>query len=179
MSAPGVGASGTQRVFVALWPTPASRLRLAEVAAHAAQHVERARPVESANLHLTLAFVGSLRADRLEALAVQLEQCGTGAFDWTLDHLGHFARAHVIWAGGPSNPALLALAREVRELLDRSQVNYDRKPFVPHVTLLRDVAGTLMRRIPLTPPIVWSCGRPTLVRSVSTGAGVSYIRVRA
>jgi 2'-5' RNA ligase len=178
MSARGVGAVGTQRVFVALWPTPAVRLRLADVAAHAAADVERARPVEPENLHLTLAFIGSLGADRVDALAEQLARCGTATFDWTLDHLGSFLRAHVIWAGGPDSPALLSLASEVRGLLDRSQVDYDRKAFVPHVTLLRDVAGSLKRPSPIDPPIVWSCRRPTLVRSVSAAGGVKYVPVR-
>lgn len=177
MNARPAGAAGAQRVFVALWPTPAIRLRLAEVTADAARDVERARPVDPANLHLTLAFIGSLRTDRVEDLARQLEHCGAAKFDWTLDHLGHFARAQVIWAGGVSNPALLALAGEVRELLDRMQIDYDRKPFVPHVTLLRDVAGRLSRANLIEPPIVWPGARPTLVRSVSGADGVSYLPV--
>lgn len=178
MSVPGVAAVGTQRVFVALWPTPAIRQRLAEVAARAAQDVERARPVEPANLHLTLAFIGSLRVDRVDALGEQLEQVGNATFDWTVDQLGHFARAHVIWAGGANNPALLALASDVRARLDESKIDYDHKPFVPHVTLLRDVARGLTRASAIAPPIVWPCGRPTLVRSVPAAGGVTYVPVR-
>jgi 2'-5' RNA ligase len=164
-----------RRVFVALWPTPAVRERLSEVAADLVRVAPRARPVPPANIHQTLAFIGSLARDRVAELASRLERCEAPVFEWTLDYVGHFNDARVLWAGGPESTELSAQAARVRALLDSLGIEYDRKPFAPHVTLLRSVLRWRKPRWLIEPPIVWPCERPVLLRSQPTANGVTYV----
>ena len=165
----------SHRVFVALWPSPSVRGRLGEVTENLARRATGARRMAPLNLHLTLAFIGSLREDRVADLVLHLERCKASGFDWMLDHVGHFDAARVLWAGGPENAAVLGLAAKVRELLDGLEIEYDRKPFVPHVTLLRNVGRWAAGNWAIDPAIVWPCKGPMLVRSEQGAKGVSYI----
>jgi 2'-5' RNA ligase len=171
-------APDRQRVFVALWPTPAIRTRLSEVADQLARRAVTGRQVAAANLHLTLAFIGLLHVDRAASLARRLDEYATSEFDWIVDRVGHFAGARVVWAGGPDNAQLSALAAGVRELLESTDIPFDRKPFAAHVTLLRDV-GRWNVRFSIDPSIAWRCHGPTLLRSEPGPHGVSYVPVAA
>jgi 2'-5' RNA ligase len=163
-----------ERVFVALWPSPGVRARLGEIADALVQGTSPARRVAHANFHLTLAFIGTLGRKRIADLAARLSRCSVSEFDWSVDRVGYFDRARVVWAGGPENDALHALADRVRELLDSAGVAYDRKPFVPHITLLRDVRHWTSTLTSIVPAIAWTCREPTLVRSVQTAGVVTY-----
>ncbi len=156
------------RCFVALWPDEAARARLAAVAREQQRRFPRARPMRPENLHLTLAFVGELDPARAARVAAALAALPFDPFAWTLDAVGAFERARVLWAAGPECAPLAALAQRVRALLDELRVPYDRKPFVAHVTLLRDLAREAARRAAasLAPPIVWQAHRPLLLQSV-------------
>ncbi len=169
----------TQRVFIALWPPDPVRAALARVAAELSGKSSVGRVVPEANLHLTLAFIGALEEERVAQLAPVVALSGDGPFSWRLDHVGAFERARVLWAGGQHNASLAALAQTMRGLLDRLQINYDRKPFAPHVTLVRDAKKLPRGSGPITPPIDWPCERPVLVRSVSQIGGVRYMPISA
>jgi 2'-5' RNA ligase len=155
----------SQRVFIALWPPSSVRARLAEVAADVGPRFPEGRPIRAENLHLTLAFVGSLHVDRVIELSAEIERFRIEPFVWTIDRLGAFNRARVLWVGGNPTPALERLAIDVRTLLDHLRVPFDRKPFAAHVTLIRDMPRTSEANATIDPPISWPCERPTLVRS--------------
>jgi len=174
MKAGGDAAGGTQRVFVALWPTIGVRTRLEKVIGDVASKAPHARPMHAANLHLTLAFIGGLANERVRDLAARLDAIATSPFEWRVDRIGHFAGARVVWAGGPQDPALLRLAATARELLDALRIGYDRKPFAPHVTLLRNVARWPSGTTELEPVIPWPCKEAVLVRSTQGPQGVNY-----
>ena len=55
-------------------------------------------------------------------------------------------------------------------------VGYDRKPFVPHVTLLRDVKRFDGPRA-IAPPIAWPIREIALYRSGRDETGARYVRV--
>ncbi|MCK6429025.1 MAG: hypothetical protein L6Q72_08010 [Burkholderiaceae bacterium] len=71
-----------------------------------------------------------------------------------------------------------ALAQRVRALLDELRVRYDRKPFVAHVTLLRDLTRDDARRAaaPIAPPVVWRADRPQLLQSAQREGRLRYER---
>ena len=98
------------------------------------------------------------------------------AFEWSIDALGWFARARVAWAGGSSNAQLDTAAARARARLDQLAIPYDRKPFVPHVTLFRDT-----RRFdcsgPLTPPLAWRTATVALYAAATDAAGPIYRKV--
>lgn len=161
------------RCFVALWPDADVRARIDEIAAEARSRLGAGRRVPAANLHMTVAFIGTLDEARARNVAAILAAAEFQPFDWLLDHVGHFARARVVWAGGPLSPALAALAADVRLGLDRLGIDYDRKPFVPHVTLLRDAAGAAADG-PLPDPVAWRLLRPVLLSTEFTGGRPGY-----
>lgn len=159
---------------MALVPDPASRVRLDLLAEDLLATAHGARRVSCENLHLTLAFVGPLSADRARELAGMLAGVEVAPFDWELDHTGVFERARVAWAGGRRSTRVKDLAQRAREILRELRIAFDTKPFEPHVTLLRNVSAVtgLARRI--EPSIRWRCERPLLLGSVAGSEGVRY-----
>ena len=127
------------RCFVACWPDDATRKRLDEVAQDVLGRTPGARRVRAENLHLTLAFIGELPQLKAREAADALRDVAVEAFNWRIDHIGRFERAHVLWAGGPAEPRLEQLAERVRDRLHALQIRFDTKRFAAHVTLLRDL----------------------------------------
>ena len=128
------------------------------------------------NLHLTLAFIGELDADTARRIAALISKDTWQPVAWTVDRIGVFGKARVLWAGSGDDPHLASIASKVRALLDELQVRYDHKPFVPHVTLLRN----LSRAAPGTaqvidPPIEWQALHPVLLHSIHDESGTRYI----
>ena len=178
---PGRGrAAPTLRCFIALHPDEGALERLDRLAGAELARLPSARRMRRENLHLTLAFIGALDAGRARQVAARLAAEPPAPFDWSLDEVGAFAGARVLWAGG-TDVQLDALAARARALLDELDVRFDRKPFVAHVTLLRDVprdaARDAARRI--EPPILWHAGAPVLLESRTDSSGVRYLPVAA
>ncbi|MFN9212338.1 MAG: RNA 2',3'-cyclic phosphodiesterase [Betaproteobacteria bacterium] len=167
------------RCFVALWPDPAARARLAALTAEQQARFPQARPMRTENLHLTLAFIGELDEPQARAVAQAVAGIDSLPFDWTLDRIGAFARAQVLWAGGPRSEALEALAARARATLDALAIHFDRKPFVAHVTLLRDLPRAQANKAvqPIAPPLLWHAARPVLLRSATEAGRLRYVEV--
>lgn len=168
------------RCFVALQPDETARERLDRLAREEHARFPSARRMRRENLHLTLAFVGALDAGRAGQLAAALAAEPASPFDWSLDEVGAFAGARVLWAGG-ADARLDALAARARALLDALGVRFDRRPFVAHVTLLRELpreaASDAARAV--EPPVVWHAGAPVLLESRPGSDAVRYLPVAA
>lgn len=159
-------------------PDDDARDRLDALAREQQARFAPSRRMRRENLHLTLAFIGGLPRAIAHRLAAQLALQPADAFDWMLDEIGAFAGARVLWAGGPSQP-LQEMADRSRQLLDQLAVPFDRKPFVPHVTLLRSLPRDALRRAggPIEPPILWRVGAPVLLASITEAQGTRYTPV--
>jgi 2'-5' RNA ligase len=161
-------SAASQRCFVGLWPDAAAAARLDALAQVLQREFPRARRVPRANLHLTLAFIGDLDVDRAARVAARLTGLDIAPFTWTVDCVGCFEGPRVAWAGGAASPGLSALVDSVQAVLTEERVRFDRRPYRPHVTVLRDVPrGAAGLAQVLTPSIAWIGGRPVLLRSVS------------
>lgn len=164
------------RCFIAAWPTDETRLALGRLITELKQRVRNGRAMQSRNLHLTLAFIGELEPARADDVARSCTELVSEPCDWTIDTLGSFPRARVVWAGGPLNERLAACASRARTRLDELGVPFDRKEFVPHVTLLRD-----MRHFecggPLSEPIPWFSAHVALYAAQRDSHGPIYRRV--
>ena len=163
-----------QRCFVGVWPQQAAATRLERLALDLGRATPGARPVPRARLHLTLAFIGDLDSARARELAQRLLDLPVTPFAWIIDRIGHFAAARVAWASGPAPAGLQSLVQAVHGVLEASGVRFDRRPYVPHVTLLRDLprAGGGPTGA-IDPPIPWQVGAPRLLHS----AGGRYLEV--
>lgn len=99
------------------------------------------RPIAAANLHLTLAFLGEISAEKqraLSALAGRIRQTG---FTLNLNDAGQWLRSQVVWLGTRQPPrGLLQLASMLRSQAARSGCYQSPQPFHPHITLLRNTA---------------------------------------
>lgn len=158
------------RCFVGLAAEDSARRELTELQKQAAAMDLGARPVRSENFHLTLAFIGELSPEKAREVAQALRIIPTleGRF-WQIDRSGSFPRAKVCWCAGPRDEYLELLAKEVRTLLDRLGVDYDRARFKAHITLLRN--SRLDAPIVLK-PIPWLLTAPVLFESKRDADGV-------
>ena len=100
------------------------------------------RPVAADNLHLTLAFLGEVSAEKQRALAALAGRLRQPGFTLTLDDAGQWLRSRVVWLGTRQPPrGLLQLASMLRAQAARSGCYQSPQPFHPHITLLRDTAN--------------------------------------
>ncbi|MGB5248347.1 MAG: RNA 2',3'-cyclic phosphodiesterase [Gammaproteobacteria bacterium] len=174
--------SKSQRLFFALWPDPASRQRIAAV--QTADRIREGRPIATANLHLTLAFLGNIRAEQIASIQQAAAQVVFEPFSLTLDRLGWWRRAGILWLGPSAWPAQLdALVRDLWLGMEavglrpqrRPRRRTERHPFKPHVTLARKCSqarpATTGR---LAEPIGWPITGFVLVESRLDPDGASY-----
>ena len=131
--------------------------------------------MQSRNLHLTLAFLGDSDATQLPAMTAAAGLVRVVPFEIQLDRCGFWKQGRqygILWAGGEAPPQLDALAAGLRARLSDAGVTFDAKPFVPHVTLLRD-ARPPQATIEFA-PVRWSAHDFVLVASERDAAGPVY-----
>lgn len=163
---PSDASAPAWRCFVALQPDAAAASALDALTDRLLHAMPGSRRVVRADLHLTLAFIGALTPIVATRIAARLAQRLAMPFCWRIDRLGRFASARVAWAAGPVDRRLSALADDTRCLLDAEGIGYDRRAFVPHVTLLRSLPAHA--RLPddaVSPAIEWMVSAPRLLRS--------------
>lgn len=106
--------SESKRLFFAIEP-PAKVQR--QIVRWRAEHFqpEAGRPVAAANLHLTLAFLGDVSADKQQALAKLAGRIVQPGFTLNLDDAGQWLRSRVVWLGTRQPPrGVLQLANLLR-----------------------------------------------------------------
>lgn len=138
------------RLFIALWPTPATRTAVA--AAQQALHWPAgARRVAASDLHLTLAFIGAVPQEQLGYVG-QVAGIPSARIRLTLDRLE-------VWKGGtlvlrPTRvpAAIVGLQARLTASLQACGVPFDARPFAPHVTLGRKAQGIVEVA---GPPVPW------------------------
>lgn len=156
------------RLFIAIKPNNA----LLE-ALKAAQEELRAAGVagnytKPQNLHITLAFIGEypdparvLRVMREVPFApLEISLCGTGSFKG------------VFWAGIKEKGGLAACASRLRGALAASGIPFDKKPFSPHITIVREPHGELPPGV--LQPAKMLAQRVSLYKSERVPGGMIY-----
>lgn len=160
------------RLFFALWPDPPLRAALAGIAA-ALRGSCGGRPPPARNLHLTLAFLGDVPPSRLPELVELAAGIPLRPFRLTLDRIGWWPRQRLAWAGAQDCPAALeALAGMLAAELHAAGFRSERRPFVPHVTLLRDAQRAPPQTVAELPP--WKVTQFVLASSEPSVRGVAY-----
>jgi RNA 2',3'-cyclic 3'-phosphodiesterase len=141
------------------------------------------RPVPAINLHVTLAFLGSVPERRLGRLAEIARAAAArpgggadsprGGLEFTFDHLEYWRQAQLLCALPAEAPApIAALARGLQDALAASGFDPDLEPFRPHVTVVRKV-----HRSPRTmdlQPVTWAFTDFVLVDSKTLAEGPVY-----
>jgi RNA 2',3'-cyclic 3'-phosphodiesterase len=148
-----------------------------EAMEHATRKAARSsggRPVPAANLHVTLAFLGSVPELRLRELAEIARAVAPGGdLELAFDHLEYWRAARLLCAQPAAAPATItALARTLQDKLAAGGFALDLKPFRPHVTVVRKVSRP--GRIEKIHSVVWRFTELALIESRTLPEGALY-----
>lgn len=175
------------RSFVAVEVPDQFALLIESVRAALAGAVGKIRWVCTDGAHMTLAFLGEVKSDRVPGLVRRLAEAARGETPFPLgfDGLGvfpHARRATVLWLGVRDPTGGLArLQRAVEAGLILEGVALDDRPFFPHVTLGRWREPLTTARVEAlllapTPPVegTWTVRALRLMESRLTREGSLY-----
>lgn|SRR5512138_1127370 len=166
------GREQRRRLFFALWPTEAQQ-RAIEAAMRGRVEASRGRAIPVENVHVTLAFLGSVAADRFERVIRSATQVRGGRFEVEFDQIEVWARARVLCLTSRHTPSpLVHIEEQLRFNLLSEQFDIRQEEYRPHVTLARDVRGRNMREE--IAPIGWSVEDFVLVESRPGRSGSKY-----
>lgn len=134
-------------------------------------HALGGRPVAQANLHMTLAFLGNQPATAVDGLKQLANSLRVDAFLLQLDQLQMIGKNFACLVPSQSPSPLNQLVEQLHAGLSTHGVMLDARPFLPHVTLSRQVHA-----LPdIQPPAFhWPLHRFGLYRSENTSSGVHY-----
>jgi 2'-5' RNA ligase len=134
------------RVFIA-FPLPETLTDvLSEEAAALSEHVS-GRFVGRESYHVTIAFLGEVEEGTCKnVVRVMDDTCaGAASFDVLCTDLRYFGKrtSATLWQGMESAKKMTRLAEKIRSGLRAAGIPFDRKPFLPHITLARkaDLSG--------------------------------------
>lgn len=165
-------ASGTARLFFAAWPAPEIQQALGNLA-HDLQPGCGGRAVPTCNIHLTLAFLGDVARGRLARIESLAAAVAAPRFELTIDRVQYWRHNRILWAGAAQcPPATLALVGQLEAGLAAEGFRVERRPYVPHITLLRDARTA--PRAATVPPVAWPIPRFALVESAPRDRGRIY-----
>lgn len=159
------------RLFFALPLTPAAAQQLDRWRRPLPLHAGRWVPM--VNLHLTLAFLGSVDDNALDAL-LDSDMNGLQPFTLAFGELGYFTKAKVLFVAPWSvPPELVALASHCQQLQGRFGNSKKEHRYQPHITLARDVEPPVP---PAAMPLALEldCREFCLMASLNGKEGVRY-----
>ncbi len=168
----------TRRLFFALWPDDTSKQELA----HAARKAVKAaggRLIPTENLHVTLAFLGSVPEESVPTLVDIAQRVATAAapdqevVEVKLDRIAYWPRSQLVCATSRrTSEAARLLAEALKSELVAGGFAPDLKPFREHVTLVRKVARVTHELH--MPEVVWSFRSFSLIESRTDPSGSIY-----
>ena len=157
-------AGAAARLFLALWPDERVRAALGTLVREFGAACG-GRGVRPANLHVTLAFLGDVPVSRIASIVAALDGVRAEPFALELDSCGYWRHNRIVWAGVKECPDVLSeLVKRLERGLVGAGYRLTQRPYVPHITLLRDA-----HRAPAQnrfAPVTWSISEFALVESV-------------
>ena len=172
-------AASTLRVFFAIWPDAETRSRVAALASATGAEAGGKVPQPS-NLHLTLAFIGEVTAERVATLRdVGASTAQTALpFAMRLDRIGGFRDSGIVWLGTEALvPELERLVERLRGALGNAGFAVEARPFRVHLTLARRCRKRV--RAATVAPIEWRVLQMTLTASELGSDGSHYRDIAA
>lgn len=165
----------TKRLFYGLIPEQGIRDQLVEVA-KSFPTVKGVRPTPNDNLHVTLLFLGNVEENAYKCLEKKVVQTYIQSFRIRLDLYGYFRNAKIIWIGCSSYPTeLTRLVKHLKSIGVQCGVNFDNKPYKPHITLFRKVPNAEFPSVPFS--INWRVSEFHLIESVPSENSTKYNKI--
>ena len=152
-----------ERLFFAVWPSDAERAAMVAVAARL-ELDPRVRRIPAEEYHVTVAFVGEVPAERIDAVSAIGARVARGPCTLRFDAYEYWPKPEVVVAAAQQIPAHLErLWAALHEQLGAIGCALDPKRLRPHVTLARGVADT--PALPSPPACAWNATELCLMRS--------------
>ncbi len=165
-----------QRLFFALWPPLELSRELYSVAGRVLEGDGRRVPPE--NIHLTLAFLGSVQASFRQCAEQVAATIRTGSFTLMLEQIGCWPKSGVVWTGPRNTPEPLSrLVRELNAGLVACGYVPEERSYAAHITLARK-RRRCNKNLPID-PLMWEVRRFCLVQSHTHAEGARYEMVRS
>lgn len=163
-------AMAKPRLFIALWPDAATQARLHAATARLSA---LSRRLPARNLHITLAFLGSVPVARVEDLVQVMRAARPQACTLRLEKFAYFARPRVLSAVPAQTAAELGgYHGRLNAVLAAAGFRTEERRFHPHITLLRDAVRPA--EMPVLEPVTLAVGDIALVRSELAPGGSRY-----
>lgn len=160
------------RLFFALWPEAELQQAFFEAGNKLHQRCG-GRRTRRENIHLTLAFLGAVEAERLQRATAVADQIVLPSFEMSFDRLGWWHQNQVAWAATSETPRpLLDLVKALQLGLAAEGFKFDERRFAPHITLLRK--ANCPPGLINSPDIVWHAHEFVLVSSTLHEGGPHY-----
>ena len=168
--------SKNQRLFFALWPPVELSRELYSIAGRVLEG-DRVR-VPPENIHLTLAFLGSVKASFRQCAEQVAAAIRAGSFMLTLEQIGCWPKPGILWAGPRHTPEPLSrLVRELNAGLVACGYVPDERSYAAHLTVARKLRRC-NKNFPID-PLIWEVHRFCLVQSHTYAEGAHYEIVRS
>lgn len=161
----------SQRLFFALWPDAA----LQETIDSRAHKLigKRAKRIPAHNLHITLAFLGTVLRGRRDCYEQAAAGIQAQTFTLSLQRIGHWPVPRILWMGPSQQPvALLTLVSNLNTSLSMCGYSPETRPYQAHMTLARKVDQPLP--VSDIDPIDWAVDSFALIESITAPSGASY-----
>ena len=155
------------RVFFAIWPEEAIRNRLCSLSERLGVACSGRRMIAE-NIHLTLVFLGEIRASQLDMLRSAANTVREQSFDFIVDRAGYWKYSRLVYATAGEVPQrLIRLVDLLKAHMSANGLSFENKTFKPHITLVRKVS---LNFLPyslryLDKPIIWPVNDWVLVKS--------------
>ncbi len=129
----------TQRLFFALWPPIELSRELHRLAGDFPRGATDRR-VAPENIHLTLAFLGSIDASFRECAERTASAVCQEPFTLVLEQMGCWPKSGILWVGPGATPEpLLRLVQVLTSGLGECGYQAEQRPHATHLTLARKV----------------------------------------
>lgn len=163
----------TARVFLALWPDAGAAGELHGFAGEQSRLLG-GRAMRLETLHLTLAFLGEVTPQDRGNIEVVARSIKAEPFECRLDCCGIWPKKQLLWAGCKKMDKRLSnFVADLTSKLVEAGFRLERRPFNPHVTLVRNVRS-VPAVLPELPVVQWFCSSFVLMQSVLSPQGASY-----
>ena len=128
------------RLFIAINFDAQTKKHILEVQSRLRQ-IGRGRFSRPENLHLTLAFLGEVEANRVNAVRQAMDSLSFAPIVLKFAHMGCFKRdsGDIWWIGLADNKALTTLQHMLCDHLQKKGMVLESSRFMPHITLARQV----------------------------------------
>jgi len=164
------------RLFFALWPPAETAAALAGWATEV-QALTGGRAVPEPSIHVTLAFLGNVGDERMQAALRAAERVDGSSHLLPVEQARRWSDHELVWVGPLRTPPKLAsLAQSLRTELGKEGFEIESRPFVVHVTMVRKARNAAL--LPPLPRVEWPVAEFTLVHSTLSRHGSSYTIVR-